>query len=83
MIDFENPENYIFKIVNQSDIEGINDQLRITDGIVFVNGIYLVVMEFMNSVKENTTIMDAYKQPTVRYHRDIPELFKYNALYVF
>lgn len=82
LIDFDHPENNIFKIVNQFEIEGINNQLRIPDGIVFVNGIPLVVMEFKSAVKENTTIMDAYKQLTVRYRRDIPELFKYNAFIV-
>ena len=29
----------MFKIVNQFEIEGINNQLRIPDGIVFINGI--------------------------------------------
>ena len=82
LIDFDHPENNIFKIVNQFEIEGVNNQLRIPDGIVFVNGIPLVVMEFKSAVKENTTIMDAYKQLTVRYRRDIPELFKYNAFIV-
>ena len=52
------------------------------DGIVFVNGIPVVVLEFKSAVKENTTIMDAYKQLTVRYRRDIPELLKYNAFVV-
>ena len=82
LIDFDHPEKNIFKIVNQFEIEGVNNQLRIPDGIVFVNGIPLVVMEFKSTVKENTTIMDAYKQLTVRYRRDIPELFKYNAFIV-
>ena len=40
------------------------------------------MFEFKSAVKENTTIMDAYKQLTVRYRRDIPELFKYNAFIV-
>ena len=79
LIDFSTPENNIFKAVNQFEIEGVNNQLRIPDGIVFVNGIPVVVLEFKSAVKENTTIMDAYKQLTVRYRRDIPELFKYNA----
>ena len=57
-------------------------QLRIPDGIVFVNGIPVVVLELKSAVKENTTIMDAYKQLTVRYRRDIPELLKYNAFVV-
>lgn len=79
LIDFETPENNIFKAVNQFEIQGINNQLRIPDGIVFINGIPVVVLEFKSAVKENTTIMDAYKQITIRYKRDIPELFKYNA----
>ena len=82
LIDFDTPENNIFKVVNQFEIEGINNQLRIPDGIVFVNGIPVVVLEFKSAVKENTTIMDAYKQLTIRYKRDIPELFKYNAFIV-
>ena len=82
LIDFNTPENNIFKAVNQFEIEGINNQLRIPDGIVFVNGIPVVVLEFKSAVKENTTIMDAYKQLTVRYRRDIPEIFKYNAFVV-
>lgn len=82
LIDFDTPENNIFKAVNQFEIEGINNQLRIPDGIVFVNGIPVVVLEFKSAVKENATIMDAYKQLTVRYRRDIPEIFKYNAFIV-
>ncbi|MBR1478688.1 MAG: type I restriction endonuclease subunit R [Lachnospiraceae bacterium] len=72
----------IYKIVNQFEIEGYNNQLRIPDGIVFVNGIPLVVLEFKSAIKENTTIMDAFTQLTVRYQRDIPEIFKYNAFVV-
>ena len=82
LIDFDTPENNSFKVVNQFEIEGINNQLRIPDGIMFINGIPVVVLEFKSAVKENTTIMDAYTQLTVRYRRDIPELFKYNAFIV-
>lgn len=82
LIDFDNFSNNAFKFVNQFEIEGFSNQLRIPDGIVFVNGIPLVVLEFKSAIKENTTIMDAYKQLTIRYHRDIPELFKYNAFVV-
>ena len=81
LLDFDEPNNNIFKIVNQVEIQGC-DQLRIPDGIVYVNGLPLVVLEFKTAVQENTTIMDAYKQLTVRYRRDIPELFKYNAFVV-
>ena len=82
LIDFDNPENNIFKAVNQFEIVGMNNQMRIPDGIVFVNGIPVVVLEFKSAIKENTTIMDAYTQLTVRYRRDIPEIFKYNAFVV-
>ena len=82
LIDFNEPENNIFKVVNQFEIEGMNNQLRIPDGVIFINGIPVVVLEFKSAVKENTTLMDAYTQLTVRYHRDIPEIFKYNAFVV-
>lgn len=82
LIDYDHPENNIFKIVNQFEIEGVGRQLRIPDGIVFLNGIPVVVLEFKSAVKENATILDAYTQLTVRYRRDIPELFKYNAFLV-
>lgn len=81
LIDFENPDHNIFKIVNQVEISGF-DQSRIPDGIVYVNGIPLVVLEFKSAIQENTTIMDAYRQLTIRYRRDIPEIFKYNAFVV-
>ncbi len=82
LVDYDHPENNIFKIVNQFEIEGVGGQLRIPDGIVFLNGIPVVVLEFKSAVKENATILDAYTQLTVRYRRDIPDLFKYNAFLV-
>ena len=82
LIDFEAPEKNIFKIVNQFEISGMNNQTRIPDAIIFINGIPVVVFEFKSAVREDTTIMDAYTQLTVRYRRDIPELFKYNAFVV-
>lgn len=78
-IDFTGRKN-IFKIVNQLKIKGNCD--RIPDGIVYVNGLPLVVLEFKSAIKENTTIMDAFRQLTVRYRRDIPDLFRYNAFIV-
>ncbi len=80
LLDSENIKNNIFKIVNQLEIQGY--EKRIPDAIVYVNGLPLVVIEFKSAIKENTTIMDAYKQITIRYQRDIPELLKYNAFCV-
>ena len=72
--------NNLFRIVNQLEIQG--SERRIPDSIVYVNGLPVVVLEFKSAVKEDTTIMDAYKQLTVRYRRDIPDLFRYNAFVV-
>jgi type I restriction enzyme R subunit len=79
-LDYNMVDNNIFKIVNQLEIVGY--EKRIPDGILYINGLPLVVFEFKSAIKENTTIKDAYTQLTVRYRRDIPELFKYNALCV-
>lgn len=81
LIDFKNPDNNIFKIVNQYSIQGPQN-LRRPDAIVFVNGIPLVVLEFKSAVKEEATIYDAYEQINTRYDRDIPDLFRYNAFTV-
>ena len=81
LINYEEPAKNIFKIVNQVEIQGY-EQTRIPDAIVYVNGLPLVVLEFKTAINENTTIMDAYTQLTVRYKRDIPRLFVYNAFVV-
>lgn len=80
LIDFDNPENNNFKIVNQLEIKG--SETRIPDAIVYINGLPLVVFEFKTAVQENKTIKDAYDQLTNRYRRSIPNLFKYNAFIV-
>ena len=79
-IDYENPEKNIIKVINQLEIQGT--EKRIPDAIIYINGLPLVVFEFKSAVKENTTIKDAFEQITIRYTRDIPELFKYNAFCV-
>jgi type I restriction enzyme R subunit len=73
-------DNNIYKFVNQLEIVG--SEKRIPDGIVYINGMPLVVFEFKSAVREEATIFDAFNQLTVRYHRDIPELFKYNTFCV-
>src|SRR5690554_1108528 len=70
----------IYKFVNQFEIQGY--EKRIPDGILFINGLPLVVFELKSAIRENTNIHDAYIQLTTRYKRDIPELFKYNAFCV-
>lgn len=75
------PSDYnIYKFVNQLEIVG--SEKRIPDGIIYINGLPLVVFEFKSAIREEATIYDAFKQLTVRYRRDIPELLKYNAFCV-
>ncbi|UJH91934.1 HsdR family type I site-specific deoxyribonuclease [Antarcticibacterium sp. 1MA-6-2] len=80
LIDYSKENQNTYKFVNQLEITGT--QNRIPDGILYINGIPVVVFEFKTAIQENTTIHDAYIQLTVRYQRDIPELFKYNAFCV-
>ncbi len=80
LIDYQNLASNHFKMVNQMPIEGY--ERRIPDGIVYINGLPLVVFEFKSAIRESATLHDAYTQLTTRYQRDIPELFKYNALCV-
>jgi type I restriction enzyme R subunit len=80
VINYDEPSKNNFRIVNQFEIQG--ECLRIPDAIVFINGMPLVVFEFKNASKEDTTIEDAYTQLTVRYRRDIPKLFQFNAFVV-
>ncbi len=70
----------IYRFVNQLEIYGA--EKRIPDGILYINGLPLVVFEFKSAIREEATIYDAFKQLTIRYRRDIPELFKYNAFCV-
>lgn len=80
LIDYSNKNNNSYKFVNQLEIVGT--EKRIPDGIIYINGIPVVVFEFKTAIKENCTIHNAYVQLTTRYKRDIPELFKYNAFCV-
>jgi len=80
LIDYSEKNNNTYKIVNQLEITGYHK--RIPDGILYINGIPFVVLEFKTAINENVSIHDAYIQLTTRYKRDIPELFKYNAFCV-
>ncbi|WP_216689216.1 type I restriction endonuclease subunit R [Hymenobacter siberiensis] len=73
-------DHNIYRFVTQLEIVG--SEKRIPDGILYINGLPLVVFEFKTAIQPDCTIHDAYVQLTVRYERDIPELFKYNAFCV-
>jgi type I restriction enzyme R subunit len=79
-IDFDIPENNIFKIVSQFSVQG--ERLRRPDLLMFINGIPMAIFEFKTAVNENKTIHDAWEQIHFRYCRDIPKLMKYCFLSV-
>lgn len=78
--EYKTTDENIYRFVTQLEIQG--SEKRIPDGILYINGLPLVVFEFKSAIREDATIHDAYTQLTVRYERDIPELFKYNAFCV-
>ena len=78
--EYKTTDANIYHFVTQLEIQG--SEKRIPDGILYINGLPLVVFEFKSAIREDATIHDAYTQLTVRYERDIPELFKYNAFCV-
>jgi len=80
LIDYENPTNNEFLVVNQFTIIENNINKR-PDLILFVNGIPLVVIELKNAVDENATIHSAFNQLQT-YKKSIPSLFLYNTLLV-
>ena len=80
-IDFEDINNNSFKVINQYSITD-NERTRRPDLIVFINGIPIAICEFKSSIKQDTTIHDAWKQITTRYCRDIPSLMRYCFLSV-
>lgn len=80
LIDYENPTNNEFLVVNQFTIIENNINKR-PDVILFINGIPLVVIELKNAVDENATIHSAFNQLQT-YKKSIPSLFLYNTLLV-
>ncbi|HHT52535.1 MAG TPA: type I restriction endonuclease subunit R [Bacteroidales bacterium] len=80
LIDFKNPYNNEFVVVNQFTVVE-NNQNKRPDIVLFVNGIPLVVMELKNPVDENATIHSAFKQIET-YKSVIPNLFTYNGFVV-
>lgn len=80
LIDYANPENNDFVVVNQFTVIE-NHQNKRPDLLLFVNGIPLVIIELKNATDENATIKSAYKQLET-YKHTIPCLFTSNALLV-
>ena len=83
LIDFENPDRNIFRLVNQLEIEYTNQgqkNSRIPDVLLYVNGIPLCITELKNPTDVRSTIYNAWEQINIRYWRDIPHLLHYCPL---
>lgn len=80
LIDFENPDNNDWLVVNQFTIKN-GDNTRRPDVIVFVNGMPLGVIELKNPEEENATIESAWNQLQT-YKSEIPDIFSTNELLV-
>jgi len=80
LIDFNNPQNNEFLVVNQLTIIEGNTNKR-PDVILYVNGLPLVVIELKNAADENATLQAAFNQLQT-YKQSIPSLFQYNALLI-
>ena len=80
VIDFENPENNDWLVVNQFTIHGAKQNRR-PDVLVFINGLPLAVIELKNVADAKADIWAAYNQLQT-YKTDIPDLFNYNTCLV-
>lgn len=79
-IDFAQPSNNDFLVVNQFTITGAK-QPRRPDVIAFVNGLPLAVVELKNPANEQTDVWDAFNQLQT-YKDEISDLFNSNAALV-
>jgi type I restriction enzyme R subunit len=78
VVDFENPLNNEFLVVNQYTIVQNNNNKR-PDVLLFVNGIPLVIFELKNPAGENATCRKAFDQLQA-YKLAVPGLFTYNEI---
>ena len=79
-IDWDETERNSFLLTTQLEVQGT--ELRRPDAVVYVNGLPLVVLELKSTVRKEATLGEAYRQVTVRYQRDIPELMRFAAFVV-
>jgi type I restriction enzyme R subunit len=80
LIDFANPTNNEFLVVNQFTVAGTK-QPRRPDLVVFINGLPLAVIELKNPANEQTDIWDAFNQLQT-YKDETADLFNCNTALV-
>jgi type I restriction enzyme R subunit len=78
LIDFDNPLNNTFTVVNQMWIKG-RFRYRRPDVLLFVNGLPLVFIELKNSTVK---VEEAYNKNLLSYREDIPNIFALNQICV-
>ncbi|MGI6110571.1 MAG: type I restriction endonuclease subunit R [Eubacteriaceae bacterium] len=79
LVDFDNADANIFKVVNQLTVVG--REKKRPDVLLYINGFPVVVMELKNPAKEDATTENAYRQLR-NYMKSIPALFYYNQVCV-
>lgn len=83
LIDYDNVDDNVFRVINQFTVEYINNgetKTRRPDVLLFINGLPVCVIELKNPADANATIHDAWEQINIRYWRDIPGLLHYCPL---
>ena len=77
-IDFEHPENNIFQVTDEFEVERPNGKFARPDIVVLINGIPLVVIECK---KSGVDVMEGVKQNIRNWGNEyIPQLFQYTQL---
>ncbi|CAK2852251.1 Type I restriction enzyme HindI endonuclease subunit [Vibrio crassostreae] len=80
LMDFNNPDNNEFLVVNQFTITGTKGNRR-PDVVVFINGLPISVIELKNPADEHADIWNAYNQLQT-YKDEISDLFVFNEALV-
>ena len=83
LIDFDNPDNNIFRVVNQFTVDYVNNgetKNRRPDVLLYVNGMPVCCIELKSPTDASATINKAWEQINIRYWRDIPHLLHYCPL---
>ena len=79
LLDYGNPRNNIFRVVNQYTFQ--ERETKRPDVVLFVNGMPLVIFELKSPNREETDVSEAYAQ-IQRYLKVIPSFFVPNAFCV-
>ncbi|CEO38582.1 type I restriction endonuclease subunit R [Photobacterium kishitanii] len=80
LMDFNEPDNNEFLVVNQFTITGKKGNRR-PDVVVFINGLPISVIELKNPADEHADIWNAYNQLQT-YKEEISDLFVFNEALV-